>query len=139
MVWCNVMLLMTSVTDPPPASHCSLSTFPATVYSYTHIMSGGGEQQQPTFQGFLKASGQTKAWNNKEKNKLDQVHTCTTARILLVLPCTALEYSSKSSIRPGKLGLLFHISHLLNLHVSGRSLFITGYYVANANTFGKPS
>lgn len=63
------MLLMNSVT---------LSTFPANC-SYTHIMSGGGAGQQPTFQGFLKASGQTKAWNNKDKKKLDQVYTCTTA------------------------------------------------------------
>ena len=29
-----------------------------------------------------------------------------------------------TAIRPGKLDLLFRISHLLNLHVGGRSLFI---------------
>ena len=37
-------------------------------------MSGG---QQPTFRGFLKASGQTKAWSNKDKKKVDQVHMST--------------------------------------------------------------
>ena len=31
-------------------------------------------------------------------------------------------------IRPGKLDLLFRISHLLDLHVGGRSLFIICYY-----------
>ena len=42
-------------------------------------MSGGGGGQQPTFRGFLKASGQTKAWNNKDKKKVDQVHMSTQA------------------------------------------------------------
>ena len=35
--------------------------------------------------------------------------------------------------RPGKLDFLFHISHLFNLHVGGRSLFIICYCKHNTN------
>ena len=39
-----------------------------------------------------------------------------------------VSHTHKTSIRPGELDLLFRISHLLNLHVGGRSFFIIHYY-----------